>query len=100
MRNNETQFILASASPRRRQILRGLGLRFRVDPSRILEPAPSTGERPDRYALRVSRAKAEEVAGKHHSGLVIAADTIVVLGRRILGKPTGAEEARTMLRAL
>ena len=100
MSNDETQFILGSASPRRREILRALGLRFRVEPSRILEPAPSMGERPERYALRVARAKAEEVSGKHHSGLVIGADTVVVLGRRILGKPLSAEEARTMLRAL
>ena len=100
MSNDETQFILGSASPRRREILRALGLRFRVEPSRILEPAPSMGERPERYALRVARAKADEVSGKHHSGLVIGADTVVVLGRRILGKPLSAEEARTMLRAL
>jgi len=71
-----------------------------VDPSGILEPAPSRGERPERYALRVARAKAQEVSGKHRSGLVIGADTVVVLGRRILGKPSGMEEARTMLRAL
>ena len=92
--------ILASASPRRREILRGLGLRFRVEPSREVEPARNAGEPVERYALRLARLKARSVARRHASALVIGADTIVSLGGRLLGKPAGEAEARSMLRGL
>ncbi len=99
-KKNKSKWILASASPRRSQILSRLGIRFCVDPSGITEPLRSPHEAPSRYAVRVARLKAEEVAKRHSSGLVLSADTIVVLGSSILGKPETRAEARSMLRKL
>lgn len=96
----EHQFILASASPRRREILRRLGVRFLVDPSSADEPEPAPGEGPVKHALRLARFKAREVRKRHSSGIVIGADTIVTCGRKILGKPRSARDARSMLRCL
>ena len=90
-------WILASASPRRLEILAGLGLKFAVDPCSLLEPAPLPEESPAAYAVRVARLKSRDVAGRHSSGVVIGADTIVVCGNEIFGKPSGREEARWML---
>jgi septum formation protein len=94
------KWILASASPRRREILSRLGLKFEVEPSRIPEPARKPGEHPSDYAVRVAQAKAMAVAQKHTSGLVLGADTIVVLGESILGKPNNRREAKSMLKRL
>ncbi len=93
-------WILASASPRRKEILSRLGLKFEVSPSRIMEPLRKPHETPARYAVRVARMKAREVADGRSSGLVLGADTIVVLGNRILGKPSSRAEARAMLESL
>ncbi len=95
-----TRWILASSSPRRKEILAGLGMRFIVDPSNLPEPARRRGERPSVYAIRAARDKARAVAAKHKTGVVIGADTIVVCGRRILGKPSDMEEGREMLKRL
>jgi septum formation protein len=89
--------VLASASPRRRELLEMLGLKFEIDPSRMLEPELRPGERPSPYAVRVARAKAREVAKRHASGLIVGADTIVMARGAILGKPSSREEARSML---
>jgi septum formation protein len=94
------QWILASASPRRSDILDRMGIRFRVDPSGIPEPARHPGEAPSRYAVRIARMKAVEVAKRHKSGLILSADTVVVSGRCILGKPENREDARAMLKRL
>lgn len=99
-KGSKLKWILASASPRRNEILSGLGLSFFIDPSRTPEPARIPHETPSRYATRVAILKAEEVSRRHKSGLVIAADTIVVLGNSILGKPANREEAHFMLRRL
>ena len=72
-------WILASASPRRSEILRQLGLRFKVDPCRDPEPPQNTSESPSGYVRRVSRLKAAAVATRHPNSRVIAADTIVVV---------------------
>jgi septum formation protein len=93
-------WILGSASPRRREILQQLGLQFRVEPSRIPEPVRNAGETPPDYAVRMACMKAAEVAARHTSGLVIGIDTIVVLGKSILGKPQTRAEARSMLQRL
>jgi septum formation protein len=93
-------WILASASPRRKEILNRLGLHFLIDPSRSPEPERGIREQPGRYAIRAARMKAEEVSERHSSGLIISADTIVVVKDQILGKPANREDARTMLRAL
>jgi septum formation protein len=92
--------VLASASPRRRELLETLGLKFEIDPSRMLEPELRPGERPSPYAVRVARAKARDVAKRHASGLIVGADTIVAAGSAILGKPSSREEARSMLAQL
>jgi septum formation protein len=75
-------------------------LRFQVVPSGIPEPPLKCREAPAAYAVRAARLKAEEVAGRHRSGLILAADTIVVLGNAMLGKPSTRAEGRSMLRRL
>ena len=99
-RRRKSRWILASASPRRREILGRLGLKFEVSPSRIMEPPRNPHETPARYAVRVARMKARKAADGRSCGLVLGADTIVVLGNRILGKPSSRAEARAMLQSL
>ncbi len=93
--------ILASASPRRRQILSGSWTgRLRVSASGIEEDSPEAGETPANYAVRIAAAKCRAVADESAAGLVIAADTVVELSGVIMGKPSSADEARGMLTAL
>ena len=94
------KWILASASPRRKDILSRLGLRCIVDPSGIQEPPRNPREKPSSYASRVASLKARKAAEKRNSGIIISADTIVVLGNSILGKPADRMEAKNMLRRL
>ena len=91
------RLVLASASPRRAELLWMLGLRFDVQPA-DLDETPERDEDPFDYVERLAKAKADEVAAP--GTIVIAADTIVVLDGALLGKPTGAEDARRMLRSL
>lgn len=93
--------ILASASPRRAELLADAGYEFTVDPADIDE-AILPGEPPDGYVLRVARAKAWQVAGRcRKSGsAVIGADTTVVAGGQILAKPENAADAVRMLKTL
>jgi len=96
-----TPLILASRSPRRRQLLAHLGLPFRVViPAVEEELAPAATGRPEELAEALALAKAEAVAGEQGEGIVIAADTIVVDGDTILGKPADSSEAAAMLRRL
>jgi septum formation protein len=93
------RLILASASPRRRWLLRRHGWQVTVQPAGIDEVAPAhlaPGEMAMLNALRKARA----VAARHPGVLVLAADTVVVLGTRVMGKPRDLREARRMLRAL
>ncbi len=95
---------LASASPRRRELLRQLGVEFEAMPSNILE-ARRTGESPTDYVLRVARDKARFVAKRvHERGLpalpVLGADTEVVLDGEILGKPQDRDHGLALLRRL
>jgi|WetSurMetagenome_2_1015567.scaffolds.fasta_scaffold149215_2 septum formation protein len=92
--------ILASASPRRREILGRLGIPFCAEPSGLPEPPRKPHETPHGYAVRLARLKAKEVARRHASGIVLAADTIVVVRNRILAKPGNRAEARSMLKLL
>jgi septum formation protein len=94
------RWILASASPRRKEILAGLGLEFVVLPSHVPEPPPRAGERPSSYAVRVARLKARDVSAARDTGVVIAADTIVVAGTEFLGKPASRADAFRMIRML
>jgi septum formation protein len=89
------RLVLASQSPRRRELLGQLGLILDVRPANADE-AVRPGEPPADYVLRVARDKARAVPGD----VVLAADTAVVLGGEVLGKPTGDADARRMLRAL
>lgn len=91
--------ILASGSPRRRELLSGLGWEFRVEPSRIKEKKID-GESPDRLVRRLATEKAEEVASRFPDNWVIGADTVVVIGDSVLGKPHSVDEAESMLRLL
>lgn len=93
--------ILASASPRRAELLTSAGFVFRVAPADVDE-TPLAGEAPDRYALRIARRKADAVAGAREDpeSVVLAADTVVAADGRILGKPRDAAEAEWMLRQL
>jgi nucleoside triphosphate pyrophosphatase len=92
------QFVLASASPRRRELLGALGLVFAVAPADLDEVAIGTGMEPDRAAVAVASAKAAAIAPREAT--VLAADTMVVLDGRVLGKPASADEAARMLEAL
>ncbi|HET9229561.1 MAG TPA: Maf family protein [Thermoanaerobaculia bacterium] len=89
--------MLASGSPRRRELLEGLGLRFRVRPV-DLDESPLPGEAPRDYVLRLALEKA--TARVEPGELVLAADTTVVVDGEILGKPQDDEDARRMLRLL
>lgn len=91
------RIILASSSPRRRELLRNLGLAFDViQPS--ADETLSADEAPEDFALRVSAEKATSVSGSLGEGaVVIGADTIVVVDGEILGKPEDCEEASSML---
>lgn len=89
------RLVLASASPRRRELLAQLGVVLEVRPAHTDESV-RPGEPARDYVLRVAREKARAVQGD----LVLAADTAVVLGGEILGKPADAADAARMLRAL
>ena len=92
--------VLASGSPRRREILESAGLAFEVVVSRVTENPPAPNEGAGEYAMRMARLKAEAVSAKMGHGIVLGADTVVVLGGAILGKPTSVAEAVEMLRGL
>ena len=92
--------MLASASPRRAELLTAAGFDFDVMPADVDE-TPLPDEEPRVYALRVARAKAEHVARQvADDRVVLAADTVVVAQGRLMGKPADAAEAESMLRAL
>ncbi len=95
----EPTLVLASASPRRREFLERLGLRFEVIPADVDE-TPQPGEDPRAYVLRVAQSKAARVPTTRPGTLVLAADTTVVLEGEILGKPEDAADARRMLQKL
>jgi septum formation protein len=92
--------ILASASPRRLELLRQIGITpDAVDPAEIDE-MPLKSELPPAHVLRLARAKAEAVRPRHPDAFVLAADTVVACGRRILGKPEDEAAARRFLQLL
>lgn len=91
--------ILASASPRRAELLKSLKIDFSVRTSQITEE-PRKGERPEKYAMRVAEEKASKVGAELTEGFVIGCDTIVTLNGEIFGKPTSSQSAEAMLKAL
>lgn len=91
--------ILASSSPRRREILTNAGIAFTVAAANVPEE-PGPDESPMGCAQRLAREKARAIRQQRPSDLVLGADTIVVVGGEILGKPTDKEDAERMLRLL
>lgn len=92
------RLILASASPRRRALLEEAGYSFEVDPSGIDEPEPDGPIDSSLYAANLAWRKAAEVARRHSTGLILAADTVCAIEGRILNKPLDRDDAERMLR--
>src|SRR5947209_15431782 len=93
------KLILASASPRRQELLREAGMNFEVHPAHIPETR-NPGERALDYAQRLAREKAWKVAEQFPADFVLGADTIVVVDEEVLEKPVNEDDAVRMLRAL
>ena len=96
---SDVKLVLASASPRRRELLAGLGVEFTVQ-SADIDESVLPGERPEALVGRLSTAKAETVAAEYPDAFVIAADTVVVLDEDILGKPKDKTENERFIRRL
>ncbi len=97
MQANHTSIILASTSPRRRELIALFGLAFQFA-SADVDETPRANESPDNLVHRLSRAKAQ--IGTHDDSIVISADTVVSLDNTILGKPKDADDAVRMLKLL
>jgi septum formation protein len=93
------RLVLASASPRRRELLEAAGIPFDVDTADVDETRRG-GEPAATYVERLARLKAETVAARHPTRAVLGADTAVVIGDEVLGKPADAADAAVMLRRL
>jgi len=91
--------ILASASPRRAELLRNADIAFTVEPAHIEEQALA-GEPPLGYAQRLARDKARAIFAKHPDDVVLGADTVVVADEHLLEKPHDDQDAARMLRVL
>jgi septum formation protein len=91
--------VLASQSPRRKELLAILGYAFTVIPSSVDE-TPIAGENPDVFVVRVAREKGMEVASRVSQSVIISADTVVTIDNEILGKPSDERDAVRMLRKL
>ncbi len=91
--------ILASESPRRKELLRKTGLKFTVDPSNYEEKINEKLSA-DKLAKLLSFKKAQTIVPKYKNALIIAADTLVVIGNKTFGKPDSEEKAKEMLRIL
>jgi septum formation protein len=97
--DGQTELILASASPRRQELLKQLGFHFRVHAARVAEDV-LPAEAPRAYVERLARDKVAAVSKLFPSFVVLGADTTVAVGSEILGKPRHAREARSMLEQL
>ena len=93
---DELRFVLASASPRRRELLGLIGIQHTVDPADIDE-SMHVAELPAAHVERLAREKVSKVAARHPGALIIAADTVVVLDGRVMGKPRTEDQAYGML---
>ena len=91
--------ILASASPRRAELLRAAGIAFEIHPAHVDEDVHD-GELPEAYVLRLAEEKGSAVHSHFPDRVVLAADTTVVVDGQILGKPSDDDDARRMLRLL
>ena len=95
----EHKIILASASPRRKELLKKIVGSFRIIKSNVDESAIKAAS-PVSFAKKAAVLKAEAVAAKHPGSIIIGADTIVLLGQKILGKPRNKKDAIAMLKSL
>lgn len=95
-----TSVILASSSPRRKELLEGLGLKFTIDTDALVNETIPRGLKPDKAAEKLALDKAQAVTSKYDHGIIIGADTIVALDDIILGKPVSNEDAMRMLMSL
>ena len=93
------KLILASASPRRAEILNSVGWEFTKD-SADIDETELPNESPEDYVRRLAREKAEAVAAKYENAVVLGADTTVVINNQILGKPVDLQDAKRMLKIL
>ncbi len=91
--------ILASASPRRAELLKKIVRKFQVIPSQVDE-TKIRADSPEIFAVNAALAKAVDVALRHRDSVIIGADTIVVLGKKIIGKPRDKKDAARILRSL
>ena len=91
------RIVLASGSPRRRELLGSTGVAFDIVVSDVAEPDPEPGEAPEAYALRMARLKTLDVAAACPGAWILGADTVVALEGLILGKPVDVSDARRML---
>ena len=96
----KTGFILGSASPRRLELLKQAGLEPVKTISADIDETPLKGELPKPYVIRMAKEKAEKLIPLAEGKPLLAADTVVAVGRRILGKPRNKEEAEVFLRLL
>lgn len=97
--NRNDMLVLASASPRRSELLHNAGIPFMVDPAHVPE-MPLAQEPPLTYAQRLAREKALAVLLRHPKNAVLGADTVVVIDEHLLEKPADAQDASRMLRLL
>ncbi len=93
----ETALILASGSPRRKELLTQCGIPFEADPAQGEEKASGEGRK---MAMKLARQKCAEVSSRHPGRYVLAADTLVCVDGEVMGKPKDAEDASRMLRRL
>jgi septum formation protein len=96
LQGNNYHLVLASASPRRKELLSAIGLRFITEPSDIVEDE-IPGESPENMVSRLARLKAAEISVARPRSWILGADTIVVINGRILGKPEDVDDACRML---
>lgn len=94
-----SKIVLASTSPRRAELLKQIGVEFELASGNVQE-RPHPDEAPADYITRLARAKVIAVAGERQTGLIIGADTVVVLDGQLLGKPNDEADAERMLRSL
>ena len=94
------KFILASKSPRRKEILNKLNLKFRVIPSKLDESSIDTTINPIDYCMQLAELKAADISLQYSNDTIIGADTIVVIKNTILNKPKNFKEAFSMLKKL
>jgi septum formation protein len=99
MKMEKPRLILASQSPRRKQLLEQAGLRFTIIPSAVDEDLVDLTA-PDKLVKTLAEAKARDVAGGYPESWVLGADTIVLIDGEILGKPASTETARQMIQQL